>query len=104
MPRAPAPPREALQAVKSAGLRYVSDEQAGITRHGSPKAFRYRGPDGRAITDAPTLGRIKRLAIPPAWTDVWICASPDGHIQAVGRDARKRKQYRYHPDWRAVRD
>jgi DNA topoisomerase-1 len=95
---------ENIEAAKSAGLRYVTDESPGIRRLKSGKAFRYRHDDGTAITDEKTLWRIKRLAIPPAWTDVWICPRDDGHIQATGRDARGRKQYRYHPDWRAVRD
>lgn len=98
------PPSDAVAAARSAGLRYVSDADPGIRRRGSPKAFRYRFDDGARVTDAATLGRIKRLAIPPAWTDVWICPRDDGHIQATGRDARGRKQYRYHTDWRAVRD
>jgi DNA topoisomerase I len=92
------------KAAKSAGLRYVSDDAPGISRRGSPPAFRYRAASGRAVTDAATLGRIKRLAIPPAWTDVWICPGADGHLQAVGRDARGRKQYRYHADWSAAQD
>jgi len=64
----------------------------------------YRDPDGRLIWDLETLRRIKALAIPPAWQDVWICPSPEGHLQATGRDAHRRKQYRYHPRWREVRD
>ena len=95
---------ENIQAAKSAGLRYVSDDAPGIRRIKSGKSFRYRHDSGAAIADDKTLWRIKRLAIPPAWTDVWICPREDGHIQATGRDARGRKQYRYHPDWRAVRD
>jgi DNA topoisomerase-1 len=91
-------------AARSAGLRYVSDDEPGIRRLRSGKAFRYQQDGGRGITDPKILARIKRLAIPPAWTDVWICPREDGHIQATGRDARRRKQYRYHPDWRAVRD
>jgi len=71
-------------------------------RHGA--GFRYLGTDGTSIHDLITLRRIRNLAIPPAWTDVWICPIPHGHIQAVGRDARRRKQYRYHPRWREVRD
>jgi DNA topoisomerase-1 len=99
-----APPRENIIAAKSAGLRYVNDDDPGITRVRAGKGFRYVGPDKHAVTDTATLARIKRLAIPPAWTDVWICPRDDGHIQAAGRDARGRKQYRYHSDWRAVRD
>src|SRR5262249_18178525 len=76
----------------------------GIRRIGMTKAFRYLGPDGRVIKNSSTLARIRSLVIPPAWTDVWICPLEEGHIQAVGRDARRRKQYRYHPRWREVRD
>jgi len=86
------------------GLRYVSDAMPGITRRRAGRAFSYRGPDGRLIRDRADLARIKRLAIPPAWSDVWICPDGKGHLQATGRDARGRKQYRYHPDWRTVRD
>lgn len=95
---------QAQAAAKSAGLRYVNDVDSGISRVSQGKAFGYHDADGRRIKDAATLGRIKRLAVPPAWTDVWICPRADGHIQATGRDARRRKQYRYHTDWRAVRD
>ncbi|PTY08513.1 DNA topoisomerase I [Opitutaceae bacterium EW11] len=100
----PRPHPEAIETAKAAGLRYVSDTQPGIVREPAGKGFRYRGPDGNIVKDPATLGRIKRLAIPPAWTEVWICPSASGHIQATGRDARKRKQYRYHTDWRTVRD
>jgi DNA topoisomerase I len=89
---------------KSAGLLYVSDEQPGIRRVGSPKHPRYIGSNGRSITEESTLARIKRLAIPPAWSEVWICTKPNGHLQATGRDARGRKQYRYHAHWRQTRD
>ena len=95
---------DAVAAAQEANLRYVSDESPGITRRISGKTVTYLDPNGRAIKDGPTLGRIKRLAIPPAWTEVWICPSANGHIQATGRDARGRKQYRYHTDWSAVRD
>jgi DNA topoisomerase-1 len=95
---------DAVAAAKDAGLRYVSDESPGIRRRRSGKGFSYVGTDGRPISDKAELRRIKRLAIPPAWTDVWICPSPLGHIQATGRDARRRKQYRYHERWREVRD
>jgi DNA topoisomerase-1 len=91
-------------AAKIARLRYVSDEKPGITRRRAGKGFSYRDAHGRPIRDEETLTRIKSLAIPPAWTDVWICPDPNGHIQAVGRDAKGRKQYRYHPRWRSVRD
>ena len=76
----------------------------GIRRIGTGKTFRYIGPDNRVIRDPETLGRIRALAIPPAWKNVWVCPTPQGHLQAVGRDARNRKQYRYHPRWREVRD
>src|SRR5215213_5402758 len=100
-----APPKpEALAAAKSAGLRYVNADDPGISRRPAGRDFYYFYVAGRRIRDPATLGRIKRLAIPPAWTDVWICARENGHIQATGRDARRRKQYRYHADWRAVRD
>ena len=97
----PVAPEESAQA---AGLRYVSDTQPGIRRQCAGRGFCYRGIDGRPIRDPAVVRRIKALAIPPAWTDVWICPRPDGHMQATGRDARGRKQYRYHPRWRAVRD
>ncbi len=100
--RAPAP--EAIAAAREAGLRYVNDDLPGIERRSAGKGVSYRDPAGKAVKDRETLARIKRLAIPPAWTDVWICPWPNGHIQATGRDARGRKQYRYHPEWSAVRD
>src|SRR5436190_2199245 len=92
------------QVARHAGLRYVSDEGPGIRRHRAGDSFRYTGPDGRPVRDAETLARIRSLVIPPAWTDVWVCPIENGHVQATGRDARGRKQYRYHPRWRAVRD
>ena len=98
------PPGHAITAAKKAGLRYVNPDDRGITRTRSGRAFSYHGPTGKRIVNPATLGRIKRLAVPPAWTEVWICPRDDGHIQAHGRDARGRKQYRYHPDWRATRD
>src|SRR5581483_4505947 len=85
-------------------LTYVSDEQPGLHRRKTANGFRYVDAGGRPVHDEKVLRRIKRLAIPPAWTDVWICAEPNGHIQATGRDARHRKQYRYHPAWRKLRD
>ena len=94
-----------LDSAKAAGLRYVNDRRSpGIRRIGRQNRFRYVDPNGRTIHDRAELGRIKSLAIPPAWSDVWICCDPLGHLQAVGRDARRRKQYRYHPHWREVRD
>jgi DNA topoisomerase I len=95
---------DAPAAAEQAGLVYVSDEEPGIRRRRSGKGFNYRNPDGTAVKDKDTLARIRSLAIPPAYTDVWICADPNGHIQATGRDDRGRKQYRYHPRWREVRD
>ncbi len=90
-------------AARDAGLRYVSDDQPGIARRKAGKGFSYRDADGHAVRDKDTLARIRSLAIPPAYTDVWICALANGHLQATGRDARRRKQYRYHPDWARVR-
>ena len=92
------------EAADAAQLRYVSDARPGVVRVRHRRAFRYVGPTGDTVDDLPTLRRIRSLAIPPAWTDVWICPVAHGHIQAVGRDARGRKQYRYHARWRAVRD
>jgi len=89
---------------RAAGLRYVSDAAPGIVRRRRGKAFHYRHADGDPVRDRRTLGRIRALAIPPAWRDVWICSADDGHLQATGRDARQRKQYRYHRRWREVRD
>lgn len=89
---------------RRSGLRHSSDDRPGIRRRRAGRGFSYRTPDGRHLTDAATLGRIRALAIPPAWTDVWICPDPNGHLQATGRDARGRKQYRYHPRWRRRRD
>ena len=85
-------------------LQYVSDGAPGIRRARRGKGFSYIGPDGRPLRERGELERIRRLAIPPAYTQVWICSSPRGHIQATGRDARGRKQYRYHADWRRARD
>src|SRR6185295_17346623 len=95
---------ENIQSAKEAGLIYFGDDTPGISRLRKEKRFIYKNPSGKIIREWETLVRIKHLAIPPAWTDVWICPSPRGHIQAVGRDARGRKQYRYHPDWHARRD
>ena len=95
---------EPEEAAREAGLLYVNDDEPGIRRVRSGKGFRYLGPNGAAVTDPRDLGRIKALAVPPAWKDVWISASPRGHIQATGIDARRRKQYRYHAEWRRFRD
>src|SRR5690349_6886406 len=93
------------ETAKVAGLRYVNDEtMPGIRRVGRANRFRYVDANGRTVADRIVLQRIRALAIPPAWTDVWICSDPNGHVQATGRDARGRKQYRYHPRWREVRD
>lgn len=91
-------------AAETAGLRYVSDEEPGIRRKKAGKGFTYVGPDGRKVADEATLSRIRSLAIPPAYTDVWICPRADGHVQATGRDAKGRKQYRYHPAFREIRE
>jgi DNA topoisomerase-1 len=97
-------PTDPVAAAKAAGLRYVTDTSPGIRRVRAGKGFRYVGPDGKTIRDAETLARIRSLAIPPAWTDVWVCPGPPGHLQATGRDDRGRKQHRYHRRWREVRD
>lgn len=86
-----------------AGLLYVRDAEPGITRRRCGRGFSYRQADGATLRDAKQLTRIRALAIPPAWTDVWICPNARGHLQATGRDARGRKQYRYHPDWQKLR-
>lgn len=90
---------DSMAAAKAARLRYVTDETQGITREKQRQDFRYRSPAGALITDEDELERIRLLGIPPAWTDVWICPYPNGHIQATGRDAKGRKQYRYHTRW-----
>src|SRR6266853_909471 len=97
-------PVDLLEAAEDAGLRYVTDEQPGFSSKRKGEEFEYSDTKGKAIRDEQRLLRIKRLTIPPAWNDVWICPSPKGHIQATGRDARGRKQYRYHERWREVRD
>nr|WP_245471392.1 DNA topoisomerase IB [Bradyrhizobium genosp. SA-3] len=91
-------------AAESAGLRYVSDERPGIRRKKVGTGFSYIRPDASRLIDPDAMKRIRALAIPPAWTDVWICPFPSGHIQATGRDAKGRKQYRYHPRFREVRE
>jgi DNA topoisomerase I len=103
-PRDGAERLEPRRSARLAGLRYSSDDRPGISRRRAGRGFTYRNANGRTIRDRATLARIKALAVPPAWTDVWICADADGHIQATGRDARGRKQYRYHPRWRSRRD
>jgi DNA topoisomerase I len=95
---------EMVAAAEEAGLQYVSDQRPGYRRKAKGKRFDYFDTEGKLIRDEQRLLRIGRLAVPPAWTDVWICPSPNGHIQATGRDARNRKQYRYHERWREVRD
>ena len=100
----PVVPADSLEAAEEAGLRYVSDTQPGYTRKANGDGFEYFDTDKKPIRDEQRLLRISRLAIPPAWSDVWICPSPNGHIQATGRDARARKQYGYHERWREVRD
>lgn len=96
-PSAPILPTDPLESAKIAGLRYIRDGGPGIRRKKAGKGFSYIGMDGKPVTDREELKRINALAIPPAWTDVWIAPSPRAHLQAVGRDARGRKQYRYHP-------
>jgi len=111
-PQASEPPRtpepagdaESRAAAEEAGLRYVNDRMPGIRRVRQGRGVRYVDPDGSPVRDRETLERIRALAVPPAWRDVWISTTPRGHIQAVGRDARGRKQYRYHARWRAARD
>lgn len=98
------PVTDPVECAKEAGLRYVYDEGKGIRRVRSGKAFRYVDADRKPVRDPETLARIRSLVIPPAWMDVWICSIANGHLQATGRDARGRKQYRYHPRWREVRD
>ena len=97
-------PSDPVESAEEAGLRYVSDTSPGIRRRRSGRGFTYIGVDGNRIREPSQLERIRALAIPPAWTDVWISPTRRGHIQATGRDARGRKQYRYHPRWHAVRD
>jgi DNA topoisomerase I len=97
------PGKESLSSARAAGLVYTSDTRPGIRRIRHGKGFRYVNARGKPVTAA-EYARIRSLVIPPAWRDVWICAHPRGHLQATGRDARGRKQYRYHPKWREVRD
>lgn len=100
----PSPHPPPHESAKAARLRYVTDDAPGIRRFRNGDGFRYVTPRGRSLNDAHQLSRIRSLAIPPAWRNVWICPDPRGHIQATGQDARGRKQYRYHPQWRTVRD
>jgi DNA topoisomerase-1 len=92
------------ESATAAGLRYVSDESPGIIRKRKGDGFAYFDIEGKPVKGPDDLRRIRSLAIPPAWEDVWICCRPNGHLQATGTDAKGRKQYRYHPDWRAIRD
>ncbi|MGL4554210.1 MAG: DNA topoisomerase IB [Gemmataceae bacterium] len=89
---------------RAAGLRYTTDDAPGLYRVRRGKGFSYRHPTHEPVRDADTLKRIRSLALPPAWRDVWVCSRPDGHLQATGRDVKGRKQYRYHPRWRETRD
>ncbi len=101
----PSPGSGAARTVaRGAVLRYATDDRPGITRRRAGRGFTYRDADGRTIRDRDTLRRLRSLAIPPAWTDVWICPWANGHVQASGRDARRRKQYRYHQRWTQRRD
>src|SRR5215831_8140753 len=93
-----------VEAAAAARLRYVTDTKPGIERISVNAGFRYRDATGSIVCDPQIHERIRSLAIPPAWTHVWICPMPSGHIQAIGRDKRGRKQYRYHARWREVRD
>jgi hypothetical protein len=95
---------EEVEAARAAQLRYVSDSRPGIRRRAAGSGFVYLETEGRPVEEEVVLARIKSLAIPPAWTEVWICRLSHGHLQASGRDARGRKQYRYHARWRKVRD
>jgi DNA topoisomerase-1 len=95
---------EHVESAHAAGLRYVTDEMPGIRRQRRGRGFAYIGVDGQAISDRAALERIRKLVIPPGWTDVWICPVPAGHLQVTARDARGRKQYRYHPRYREIRD
>ena len=97
-------PVDPQEAARAAGLHHVGDDRPGIRRRRRGKGWSYQAPDGSLVRDPAVRQRIAALAIPPAWTEVWICPDPRGHLQATGRDARGRKQYRYHPRWREVRD
>jgi DNA topoisomerase-1 len=97
-------PDDGVEAARAAGLRYIGEASPGIHRKRAGKGFAYYTPDGELVRQKERLNRIRSLAIPPAWIEVWICPSPRGHIQATGRDAKGRKQYRYHKSWREHRD
>src|SRR3954454_18167906 len=99
-----AAPVEPEAAAKAAGLHYVDDSAPGFSRKKVGSGFGYRDQQGKIIRDAEVIKRIRSIGIPPAYTDVWICPDPRGHIQATGRDAKGRKQYRYHPRWSEIRD
>jgi DNA topoisomerase I len=98
------PPREFVASAEAEGLRYMTDAVPGIRRHRVGRGFSYVDPDGRVVREREHIRRFRSLAIPPAWSEVWICPDPDGHLQVTARDARGRKQYRYHPKFRARRD
>jgi DNA topoisomerase-1 len=100
----PFPVPDPVESARAAGLHYTTDTKPGISRRRNGSGFIYVAPSGKRVRDRAELERIRRLVIPPAWTDVWICPDPRGHVQATGRDARGRKQHRYHPRWREVRD
>jgi len=100
----PSPIDPSRLAAREAGLRYATDEAPGFTRRRRGRGFSYHDQDGNTIRDPEVIARIRSIVIPPAWTDVWICPWPNGHLQATGRDARGRKQHRYHPEFRAARD
>jgi DNA topoisomerase-1 len=97
-------PMEPVSVARQAGLRYVTDRAPGIRRHPCDDGFAYHDSAGREVTSPVTLERVRKLAIPPAWREVWICGTANGHLQATGIDARGRKQYRYHAKWREARD
>src|SRR4051794_1405993 len=100
----PQPQRKSPRNKPKKSLHYVDDQSCGISRIRKGKHFIYLSPQGQTVTDERTLDRIRGLVIPPAWRDVWICRLPNGHLQATGRDARGRKQYRYHPLWSTMRN
>jgi DNA topoisomerase I len=102
--RAPVMPVNPVESAKAAGLRYTTDARPGVRRRRNGSGFVFINSAGRLVRDRAELKRYRALVIPPAWTEVWICVDPRGHLQATGRDARGRKQYRYHPRWRVIRD